>query len=118
MHKNQINYLYSIFVFVLITIYSFSSLTAEAGFITGATYSIHNSNCNYRSIRTYFLEYNAKCPPVYNEYEPNRLQLNCNQGKSYAEDLRHCCIEQKNHIQIKKNKKSISLPVNSDKQTN
>lgn len=123
MHKIQINYLYSSFVFVLITVYSFSSLTAEAGLISRASYSIYNSGISYiktnSNIHSHFLDYNAgQRQIICNECEPGQSQPGCHTCEWYAIDLLHCCNEQKNNTPVKKNKKSISLPVKTDRQTN
>jgi hypothetical protein len=109
MHKIQINYLYSSFVFVLITVYSFSSLTAEAGLISGAPYSTYNSGISYiktnSNIHSHFLHYNAgQYQIICNVYEPDLSQPGCYTGKSYTIDLLPYCNEQKNNIPVKKNK--------------
>lgn len=100
MHKIQINNLYNSFVFVLITVYSFSSLTAEAGFIPHASYSIQSQRFNYNTktnnIHAYFLDSNVKqYQIVNNECKAGQLKSGDYQGKSYSEDLPLCCYKQK-----------------------
>ena len=80
MHKNQIKYWYSIFVFVLISIYSFSSLAAKASLALPHSYLIYNRVSNYNStinnIHIYGLGHDIKQQQtVCNKIETDRSQL-------------------------------------------